>query len=74
MEFVLIQVSFLTIGSRQKNKNELTEYHSIFIQFKSRACLKHGSPIFPLFGPWDLVLSPHFGKDKVFSDDSKLTN
>ena len=27
---VLIQMHFLTVGSKQKNKNEGTEYHSIF--------------------------------------------
>ena len=58
MEVVLIQVSFVTIGSRQKkkNKNDITEYHGIFISFKIRIYSKHGSPIFLLFGLWHLLL------------------
>ena len=35
MIVVLIQVFFLATGSRQKNKNEHTEYHGIFKSFKS---------------------------------------
>ena len=40
MEVVLIQVSFLTVGSRKKKKkkNELKEYHGIFIPFINRVC------------------------------------
>ena len=75
MEVVLIQVSFLTVGSRHKNKNVLTEYHDIFISFKSRVYSKHGSPIFPLFGVMGFsIISPHFGKGQDFSGNSSLTN
>ena len=35
-EIVLIQMFFFTIGSKQKNKNENTEYHGTFIQVYSR--------------------------------------
>ena len=45
-EVVLIQVSFLTVGSKQKNKTELVEYHGIFITFKSQVYSKQGSPFF----------------------------
>ena len=75
MEVVLIQVFFLAVASRQKNKNELTEYHGIFIPFKSWIYSKHGSPIFHFF--WVMgfsIISLHFGKGQVFSDDSNLTN
>ena len=35
MEVVLIQVFFFTVGFKQKNKNENTEYSGIFTPFKS---------------------------------------
>ena len=39
MEVVIIQVSFITVGSRKKKKkNELMEYHGIFIPFINRVC------------------------------------
>ena len=49
-EVILIQASFLTIGSKQKIKNELTECQDISILFKSQVYLKQESQIFLLFG------------------------
>ena len=56
MEVVLLQLSFFAVVSKQKNKDEHTEYHGIFIPFKSLVYWKHGSPTFILFGSWSLVL------------------
>ena len=50
-EIVLIQMLFSTIGSKQKNKIENTEYHGTFIQVYSRL----RSSIFLLLGSWNLV-------------------
>ena len=50
-EIVLIQMLFSTIGSKQKNKIENTEYHGTFIQVSSRL----RSSIFLLLGSWNLV-------------------
>ena len=58
-EDALIQVSFPNVGSKQKNKNKHTEYHGIFIPFKSQIYSKHGSPTFLLFGSWSLMLYIH---------------
>ena len=58
-EIVLIQVFFLPVGSKQKNKNELAEHHGMFIPFKSRVYSKHRSPIFHLFASWKMVLYFH---------------
>ena len=76
MEVVLIQESFLAVGSRQKkNKNEFMEYHGIFIPFINRIYSKSGSLIFPFFTSWGLVLYLQiFVKAKIFSDNSNLTN
>ena len=49
-EIVLTQMFFLIIGSKEKNKNESTEYHSIFMQYKSQVCPSQESAIFLLFG------------------------
>ena len=69
-----MEVFFLIVGSRQK-KTEFTEYHGIFIPFKSRVFSKYGSPIFPLFGSQGLVLYLHIlVKAKFFSHNSNLTN
>ena len=57
-EVVLIQVSFLTVGSKQKN-NKHAEYHDIFIPFKGQIYLKQGSHVSFLFGTWTLVLFSH---------------
>ena len=51
-EIVLIQMFFFTVDSKQKNKNENTEYHGTFIQVYS----KPRSSIFLLLGSWNLVL------------------
>ena len=70
-EVVLIQVSFLTVSSKQKNKNEHTEYHDIFISFKSHVYSKDGSPICSQ----NLVLYLCvWVKVKFFYDNSNLTN
>ena len=58
-EVVLIHLPFFTVGSKQKDKNELTEYHGIFMPFKSRVYSKHGSPIFTFFGSGKMVLYLH---------------
>ena len=65
---VLIEMSFLTSGAKRKNKNENTDYHSIFILFESKFCSRQRSPNFLLFGSWISVLfmSSCLGKVKVF--------
>ena len=68
-------MSFLTVGSKQKSKNKLTEYHGIFILFKSRVYSKHGSPIFSLFGSWKMVSYLHvWEKAKLLQVTLNLTN
>ena len=76
MEVVLIQVSFLTVSFRQKNKNELMEYHGIFIPFINRVYSKCESTIFSFSGSWGLLALylQTFVKTKIFSDNSNLTN
>ena len=58
-EIDLIQVLFFTVGSKQKNKNENTEYHGTFTPFKAKLYLKPGKSIFLLFWSWSLVLYLH---------------
>ena len=48
----IIQVSFLKVGSKQKAKNEHTEYHMIFIPFKGYFYSKHENPIFLVHKSW----------------------
>ena len=52
----VVLTQLLSYVSKHKNKNENTEYHGMFISFKSHLYSKQGSPIFLLFGPWSLVL------------------
>ena len=62
-EIVLIQMFFFTIDSKQKNKNENTEYHGTFIQVYS----KPRSSIF--FFAWVMefsIISSCLGIVKVF--------
>ena len=67
MEIVLIKVFFFTVGSKQKNKNEMMEYHGTFIPFKSQLYSKLASPIFLLFRSWNSVLYLHVWiKSKFF--------
>ena len=47
-DVIFIQTHFLTVGSTQKNKNENTEYYSIFIPFKSQSS-RQDNPIFLFF-------------------------
>ena len=58
-EIDLIQVLFFTVGCKQKNKNENTEYHDTFTPFKAELDLKQGKSIFLLFRSWRLVLYLH---------------
>ena len=55
-EVVLTQLLSYNVVSKHKNKNENTEYHGIFISFKSHLYSKEGSPICLLFGSWSLAL------------------
>ena len=63
---VFNQMYFLTVGSKQKNKNENTEYYSMFIPFKSQAYSRQGNPIFLLFGSWSLILYLHVWLKSIF--------
>ena len=45
-EIVLIQVLFFTVASKQKIKNENTEYHGTFLPRKSQFYSKPTSPFF----------------------------
>ena len=49
-EVVLTQLLSSNVVSKHKSKNENTEYHGMFISFKSHLYSKQGSPIFLLFG------------------------
>ena len=62
-EVALIQVSFLNVGSQQKQKikNEHTEYHIVFKPLKSLVYSKHGSPTFLSIGSLSLALFSMFG-------------
>ena len=51
-----IQLLSYNVVSKQKNKNENTEYHGMFISFKSHLDSKQGSPIFLLLDSLSLVL------------------
>ena len=57
--------------SKQKNKNENTEYHGMFISFEGHLYSKQGSLIFLLFGSWNLVKSSH---PEVFCEKGILRN
>ena len=48
-EVVFIQLFSYNVVSKQKYKNENTEYHGMFILFKGRLYSKQVSPIFLLF-------------------------
>ena len=67
-EVVLNQLLSYNVVSKHKNKNENTEYHGMFISFKSHLYSKQGSPIFLLFGSWGLfsIISSCLSKVKVF--------
>ena len=54
-EVVLTQLLSYNI-SKHKNKNKNTEYHRMFISFKSHLYSNQGSPIFLLFESWSLAL------------------
>ena len=65
-EVVLIKLFSYTIVSKQKKKNENTEYYGTFISFKSLLYSKQGSPVFLLFGSWSVILYLHVSvKSKV---------
>ena len=55
-EVVLTQLLSYNVVSKYKNKNENTEYHGMFISFKSHLYSKQGSLIFLLFRSWSLAL------------------
>ena len=71
-EVVLTQLLSYNVFSKHKNKNEYTEYHGMFISFKSHLCSKQGSPIFLLFGSWTLALHLLVWVKSKFFDDSNL--
>ena len=71
VEVALIQASFLNVGSKQKNKNEHTVYHDIFIQ--KPGLLKTWKYRFSLVWVMEFsIISPSFNKSKTFSDNSNL--
>ena len=66
-EVVLTQMLSYNVVSKHKNNNENTEYHGMFISFKSHLYSKQGSLIFLLFGSWSLALYLLVGvKSKFF--------
>ena len=73
-EVVLIQVSFLTTGSKQTKNNEHTEYHDISIPFKSQIHSKQGSHIFFCLDMDFTIISPCLDRAKVFTVNYYLTN
>ena len=79
-EVVCIQVSFLTVGSKNNN-NEYAEYHVIFIPFKGQIHSKQGSHVSLLFGTCSNfsktlvnINFPCLGEAKVSTVNSDLTN
>ena len=54
-----MQVSFLTVSSKQKNKIEPMEYHGIVTYHSKVGCTKSMSPIILLFRSWSLILYLH---------------
>ena len=58
-------MSFLTIGSKRKNRNKNIQYHSIFISFESQVYSRQES-LFFLFGSWSLVLYLHAWQSQSF--------
>ena len=67
MEIALIQVLFFTVASKQKIKNENTEYHGTFLLRKSQFYSKPKSPIFTLVWVMEFnIISSCLGKVKVF--------
>ena len=50
--------SLVPLFLKKKNENENTYYYDTFISFKSHLYWKQASPIFLLFGSWNVVL--HF--------------
>ena len=56
MEVVFIQLLSYNVASREKNKNENTEYYTMLISFKSQLYSEQENPIFLLFGSWSLAL------------------
>ena len=72
-EVVLTQLLSYNV-SKHKNKNENTEYHGMFISFKSHLYSKQGSPIFLLFESWSLALYLFVwaeSKSDFYSSDQK---
>ena len=76
-EVVRIQVSFLTVGSKNNN-NKHAEYHAIFIAFKGQIYSKQGSHVSLLFGTCSTtsanIIFPCLGEAKVSTVNSDLTN
>ena len=71
VEVALIQASFPNVGSKQKNKNEHTVYHDIFIQ--KPGLLKTWKYRFSLVWVMEFsIISPSFNRSKTFSDNSNL--
>ena len=55
-EVVFIRMFFLTVGSKQKNKDENMKYHCTFTLFKIQLYSKQENSTFLLFGLWNLAL------------------
>ena len=79
-EVVRIQVSFLTVGSKNNN-NKLAEYLVIFIPFKCQIYSKQGSHASLLFGTCSNfsktlvnIIFQCLGEAKVSTVNSDLTN
>ena len=70
-EVVFIQLFSYNVVSKQKNENESTKCHGMFLPFKSHLNSKQGSLIFVLFGSWSLVRSSH---PEVFCEEGVLRN
>ena len=75
-EVVFIQFLSYNVVSKQKNKNENTECHDMFLPFKSHLNSKQGSLNLLLFGSWTLVRSSHsdvFCRRGVLRNIAKFT-
>ena len=78
MEFVLIQMSCLTVSSKQKNKNENTKYYYTKYEIHLHAIQKSGllktrGSYFSLVWVIEFsIISSCLGKVNIFSDSCNL--
>ena len=65
-EVILTQLLSYNVSKHNKNKNENTEYHDMFISFNSHIYSKQRSPFFPVWVMEFSIISSGLSKVKVF--------